>query len=72
MVGEPAYPGAKGNPMNRKPVDSVAPIRRDLYRNVRELYALSHRTPDKERALKLARSADLLIEALACELYRLR
>ena len=57
----------------RKPAStSVAPIRRDLDRNVRELYAMSHRTPDKERALKLARAADLLIEARACELYGLR
>jgi hypothetical protein len=53
----------------RKP---VAPIRRDLDRNARELYAMSHSTPDKERALKLARAADLLTEIRACELYRLR
>jgi hypothetical protein len=57
----------------RKPANtSVAPIRRDLDRHVRELYALSRMATDKERALKLTRAADLLIEARACELYGLR
>jgi hypothetical protein len=58
----------------RKPAkpSTVAPIRRNMKRNVRELYALSGRTPDKELALKLAGAADLITDALACELYRLR
>lgn len=57
----------------RKPANtSVASVRYDLDRNVRELYALSHLATDKDRAQKLARAADLLIEARACELYGLR
>jgi hypothetical protein len=56
----------------RKPVNSVAPIRRNMKRNVRGLYAMSHSAQDKKRSLKLARAADLITEALACELHRLR
>lgn len=58
--------------MNRKPANSIAPIRSDLDRNARELYALSRLASNKERATRLARAADLLIEARACELHRLR
>ena len=52
----------------------VASIRRDITRLVKELYALSRssQTEDEERAWKLACAADVLIEALANELYRTR
>jgi hypothetical protein len=56
----------------RNTANSVAQQRRDINRIVNEFYAMSDRTPDKERALRLANAADLLIEALANELYRLR
>jgi hypothetical protein len=51
---------------------SVASQRRDIVRIVDEFYAMSGSERDKERALKLANAADLLTEACACELYRLR
>jgi hypothetical protein len=52
--------------------NSVAPQRRDITRIAKELNAASHQEPDKKRSLQLARAADLLTEALACDLYRLR
>ena len=51
---------------------NIPALRRQMQKLERELYAESRLEPDPERALRLARAADLLIEARACELYRLR
>ena len=51
---------------------NVPAIRRQIRGLERKLYAESRLAADPERALRLARAADLLIEARACDLYRLR
>jgi hypothetical protein len=67
---ESAKGSARGATTMRK--SNVPTIRRDLIQITKELYALSHSTSDPERALRLARAADLLIEARGVELYRMR
>lgn len=50
---------------------TVASIRKQMIKLERELHALAKLSPP-ERALKLGRAEDLLIEARACDLHRLR
>ena len=51
---------------------NITDIRRQMQKLERELYALSHSTPNPNRSLRLARAADLLIEARGVDLCRLR
>jgi hypothetical protein len=55
--------------MNTKP--NIALSRRQLLKIEKEFYAAS-RHDKSERARKLGRAADLLVEIRACELHRLR
>jgi hypothetical protein len=56
-------------PMQRK--SNVAHVRRQIVALERDLAELARRAPP-DRALKLGRASDLLTEARACDLYRLR
>jgi hypothetical protein len=61
---------AKGATTMRK--FNITDIRRQMQKLERELYALSHSTQNPNRSLRLARAADLLIEARGVDLCRLR
>jgi hypothetical protein len=51
---------------------NITAIRRELIEITKELYAESRLAADPNRSLRLARAADLLIEARGVDLYRLR
>lgn len=54
----------------RKP-KTLADIKRRMLKIVDELNAMSGRARDKERAPQARSAADLLTDAVACELWRL-
>ena len=57
--------------MNSKPANTVGPIRREIIALERRIAELA-KVSSPAHALRLSRASDLLTEARACDLYRMR